>query len=121
MSNEIQVQEDFDHPRGELNGYDSYSTAQRFALGRQRHVDIRSFENQDIYIRLQMVHLSTMTMNYLSQFTMNDLSGEVIGIKAEEWTEGDLEIATDHANWRGLVVSCPANEIVSTTSVLTNG
>ena len=102
----VPVQEDFDSPQGAWSNYDAYSTAQKFAIPKQRHVDIRSFESDHERSSLTMVHLNNMTMDELNQQTMLDLTSNVIVRRAEPWTEGEVAPQADRNHWNGLTLEC---------------
>jgi hypothetical protein len=104
----VPIQEDFDSQPGVWSNYDAYSTAQKFALPKQKHVDIRVFEADAERAPLEMIHMNSMTMDLLNGQTMLDLTGDVIIRSAEAWSEGVIEPQADRNNWNGLTLECTA-------------
>ena len=117
MSKAIPVEERFEHPQGQFVNYDAYSTADRFTVPKQKHVDIRNFSPTERRSGLTMLHLNTMTMSDLAMATMADLAGEVIIAVAEAWDHGDVDYQLDQSNWRGLTFSLTTGTN-TTTSVI---
>lgn len=105
---DIPIQEDYDAASGALTNYDAYSTTQKFALDRQKHVDIRTFEPDEERIRVRMIHLNILDMANLNTRTMADLNGTVTSRAAEQWTNGTVAVAADRNNWTGITLALVA-------------
>lgn len=114
---ETPIKDEFDQAQGQFQNYDAYDTAQRFALARQKHVDIRDFDSVGERVRLTMISFDRMTLDDLSTHTMTDLEEEVILFQPESWSAGDVDIQTDRNNWEGLSLDL-APGINTTKSVL---
>lgn len=112
----VALYEDFNHPAGEFDDYDTYDTDQLIALGGQRHVDIRSFESQ-IGIGFAMYDLDTMGISDIEGMTMLALESEHIIQPSEGWTSGTVGPQSDYHNLSGISLTCPIG-VTSTTSFI---
>lgn len=113
----IPIKEDFDHPQGQFLNYDAYDTAQRFALPKQKHIDIRNFEPGEERAFLRMIQFDLLTMNDVDGLVMTDLESEVILFLPEIWSAGIVDYQTDRNNWKGLTLTLSAG-LNTTESVL---
>jgi hypothetical protein len=116
----VPVKEEFDNGQGQLLNYDAYDQSQRFAVPRQKHVDLRTFENDPIVTRAIMLHFNQFTLNDLSgdTRTMVDLESNVAVRPGEGWTLGTLGKQADRHNWNGIEIECAADVTTVTSSVI---
>lgn len=119
--NNIEISDEFTEPTGEWTNYAAINTEQNEALRKQKHVDIRSFENKK---------LSTpTTMLLMDRLVMAEMDGAEIGsfelalpvVNNEGWSYGEVGPQSDRNNWNGIKVVCdPAISAETTTqSVIT--
>lgn len=116
----IAIKEDFSNDQGQLLNYDAYNQAQRFAVPRQKHVDIRSFNQEPIGTRAIMLHFDQFQMEDLSPGIrqVQELEQDVAIRRGEEWTLGTVGKQADRNNWNGISLSCTANATTATQSVI---
>lgn len=114
------IREEFDNPQGVLGPYDSYNQTQRFAVPRQKHVDLRVFEHAPTTTRAIMLHFNQFTMTDLSggTRTLADLESNVAIRPGENWTIGTVDKQADRNNWKGISITCAANTTTVTASVV---
>lgn len=113
----IPVEDEFNNPVGQFEHYDAYDTGQRFALPKQRHIDIRNFNVGDESVTLTMIHLDRVVMGELDSKTMLALESGIVLLKAEQWTNGTTSLQTDRNNWQGLTLQL-SEGINQTSSVI---
>ena len=115
---EIPIRDDFTNGEGRFRNYDAANRDQREQLIKQKHVDIRSFRQEDISARTQMLYLDLITMEILDELTLAQLNGNVVVRRGEQWTQGTILKETDRNNVHGLQLSCSVGTTV-TQSIIT--
>lgn len=113
----VSLSDQFEEPRGRLVNYDAYEEAIRLNVIDQKHVDIRSFNNDPLQTEWRMLDLNQTTMGSLNSLTVGDLEGGRTHITGEQWTQGNAERMPDRNNWYGLSLTCPPG-VTTTESVI---
>ena len=108
------LHDDFDDPQGRLLNYDTYYTSQRQALPSQRHVDIRSFVQNDV----TQTYASADT--YMQQTAPSGATTFVV-VEGEKWTGSNVTVGpqSDRKYFNGLSMACTTGSNV--TSSITSG
>ena len=101
-----EVREEFDNGQGEFNDYSSLDVAQGAALSRQRHVDIRNFDNDPLTVTARMIHFDRNSLNDLNGTAMIDLEGSIEVFPGETWTNGTVQRDATRNHWRGITLTC---------------
>lgn len=114
----VSLSDQFDETRGRLPNYDAYSETDRLRIIDQKHVDIRSFNNDPQQTEWRMLDLNRKTVGYLNTQTVGQLAGARTQIVGEQWTQGTAERMTDRRNWYGLSLTCPPLIQSTTQSVI---
>lgn len=122
-----EITDEFKQGTGEWLNYVAAPIAQRKALPNQKHVNIRSFNNEKRSIDVNMY--------IMDGFVMHELNGNQLGVyssdqvpparilieNGESWTFGDVERQADRNNWNGITVECDTStsNLTTTESVIT--
>lgn len=114
----VTLSDQFEQPQGKLPNYDAYDEATRLHIIDQKHVDIRSFNNDPAQTEWRMLDLNQTTVGTLNTLTVGDLEGARAHIAGEQWTQGDAERMADRNNWYGLSLTCPPGLTTTTQSVI---
>lgn len=123
----IPIRGEFDDLEGRLQNFDAYDVAQRVQIRKQKHVNIRSFVQDQVMVPTNMFALDQQTMVVLNTQTMGDLNSKdasgnllfTIAVKpGEAWTNGAVGKQSDRNNWRGLSLTCQGGSTTTTESVL---
>lgn len=120
------IREDFDAPFGQFPNYTVYDINQFNQLTKQRHLDLRSFQQDNILIQVSMIHMDLATMGTLNQYQMlgsgdnaeHSLEGNVIVSVGEQWTAGVVGKNSDRNNLLGLSLSCTVAGPNQTQSII---
>lgn len=113
----ITIRDEFDDRAGRFINYDCYDDAQLQQLLKQKHADIRSFVQTDIFVPIDLNYLETLGMTDLDSMTMDDIEGSYLFQKGEAWTVGSAGPQSDRNHWNGISLNCSAGTNI-TTSVL---
>lgn len=112
----IDLREGFKDAEGRFTFYTAMANAsQQEALGKQRHVDIRSFVQADATVRVTMLYLNLFSVIDLGSQTMDDLNGSIVVRKGEAWTNGSVAPQGDRNFANGLQLSCTTGGNPNTT------
>lgn len=117
-SSSIALSNLFDHATGEFPNYSTPATTtatrnQQTQLQNQKHVDIRTFNNQGLTTQRVMVHMDTLQMDDLDPMIMSELSAFMTVRASESWSSpAVVGRQADRNYWYGLSLSCP----IGTTS-----
>lgn len=105
----------------EWDGVVLFSLSQQIQLQKQKHVDIRVFNNSDFYTQIVMLYLNTTQMQFLNSQQMSNLNGNIVIRYGEQWSGPGTQVVgkqADRNNWYGLTLPCTANATTTTTSIL---
>lgn len=102
----IPLWDEFSDVAGRFINYDAHDTEQRNQLNRQQHVNIRSFENDDLLIAIPMFYLDLLPMSLLNNQRMIDLEGSTVVKAGERWTNASVAKDPLRKNWRVLSMEC---------------
>lgn len=120
---EIPIPDEFTEEAGKFTNYDAIPLNQRDQLHKQKHVDIRLFNDEPVSSGISMLYLDALTLFELDQLKMNQLSiddGAQIVIHAgENWTAGTVARQSDRNYWHGISLSCTVTGPNITQSVMT--
>lgn len=105
---EIPLRENFEDPQGRFLNYDAYDTNQLAALKNQQHIDIRSFEENDVVTTISMLYLDLLALTTLNNMTMDDLTSTTVVRAGERWTNGTVTKDPARKNWNKLFMPCSA-------------
>lgn len=118
----IDIRDEFNDNEGRFPNYDVYDLAQKAQLPKQKHLDLRAFQQENVIVQVSMLHMDLASMSVLNAYTMNSgsssLEGNVIVQVGEQWTAGVVGKNPDRHNWRALELECDAGETTQTTSVI---
>ncbi len=114
----VTLSDQFDDSQGQLPNYDAYDTATRLHVINQKHIDIRSFNNNAQQTEWRMLDLDQTTMDDLDPLTMDDLEGAYAYVSGENWTVGTAGPESDRNHWPGLSMECTAATTTTTESVI---
>lgn len=111
--------EEFD---GDFQEYDALNALTVLEqIHKQHHVDLRSFESNEINIRITMLYLDLLGMLSLNQQTVGDLNGSVSVRSSEQWSNTGTSVHVarqpDRNNVNGLSMACVTGDNI-TTSIL---
>lgn len=109
----IPLWDEFDNPQGQFINYDAHATTQRAQLERQQHVNIRSFENDDVLIAIPMLYIDLLPMSLIDNQLMIDLEGSTVVRAGERWSAGTVAKDATRKNWRVLSVPCAVGLTIS--------
>lgn len=110
---ETPIREDFSHARGQFTNYDAHGDQPRVDVARQKHVDIRTFDNDGVEVDRPILFLNATTMGELSSQTVGELSAGNSIYAGEQWTVGTVGRMADRNNWYGLSLSCSVGTTVT--------
>lgn len=122
----VTLYDDFENPLGQFTGYDTYDSAQRTQLARQKHVDLRSFEASPITEGYTMydldvgLSLTGSTMSALDALSMATLESGVLLVPGESWTAGVVGPQSTRNYFKGITLSCKTGAN-PTSSVMATG
>lgn len=113
----IQISDYFDSETGEFLNYSTPATVtatrdQQTQLQKQKHVDIRTFNNDGLNTQRVMLHLDALSMGEVDALTVGSLTGTIVARPGESWSAGTVARQTDRNYWYGLSLTCP----IGTTS-----
>lgn len=81
--------EKFDSPVGALVEYDTFDTTVTEVINRQRHIDIRTFNEKGILAGSNVRRLSNRTVGELSTSIVSNLDNLIAVVPPESWTGDD--------------------------------
>lgn len=114
MSN---ITEEFTDDLGQFVDYDAYDVDVSELVRKQKHIDIRSFRQDNIARHLTVFDMSQFTMDELDDLTMDELDNlSITTVEGEGWSAGTVGPQTDRRNWLGL--SLATSGTASTESVM---
>lgn len=102
----IPLYDDFNNSLGEFTNYDTYDSGQRTQLARQKHVDIRSFQQALITAPYSMFSLAAETTSFLDGLTTSGLESAFVVETGESWSAGTVGPQSDRKNFSGISLSC---------------
>lgn len=106
------ITDEFDDPKGRWNNYDPADLSLN-ALRARAHTNVRSF-NATITRDWSLFNLQ-LPMEQMDEFTMEELSGEVILFPAEGWT--NATIGADATGRQSLTITLAAGQTVTAESM----
>lgn len=91
----------------------------------QRHIDLRTFQQDDLVTGATMYDLDLHTVGFLDSYTMEQLDHDFVTVfEGEHWTAGTVGIQTDRSNQLGIQLDCSVGitetaSVTTTTDILT--
>ena len=113
------LSDEFDSATGEWYNLTTYDSAQLTSIQNQKHTDIRSFYSLKTILQY-IISLNGATMSSLNGKRMDEVGGLFTLIPSENWTAGTVAVQSDRNNWHGISLTCAANSVTTTQSVLNN-
>lgn len=113
---DITLWDEFTNSTGQFVHYDAHDLTQRVQLAKQKHINIRSFENDDFLISIPMLYLDLLPTGLLDNQRMIDMEGSTVVRAGERWTTGTVAKDATRKNWRVLTMLCNIGTNVSSST-----
>jgi hypothetical protein len=98
-------------PDGSFQSATCQDATQQIQIGFQRHIDLRTFQQNDIAAPTTMFDLDLLSMGVLDLYTMAELDGGIyIAVSGEHWTSGTVGPQADRSNQLGIQLACGTGE-----------
>jgi hypothetical protein len=119
MQTIIPLTEQFDDTRGEIwKNHDAYQPIDRANMAGLKHVDIRTFDQNDLTRPRTVLELSTLTVGQLSTQSMNTLGVATTLGGGEKWQFAECEEVVGNGYVNSLNVLADTSGVVSASSVI---
>lgn len=119
MPTAISLTEEFNDTQGKIwRNYDAYQDTDRTNMAAVKHVDIRTFEQNDLTAAKTVLELSTLTMDQLSTQTMANLTLDTTLGSGEKWTNAECEKVVGNKYVNSINILADSTGAVSASSVI---